>query len=232
MTRIAIMQPYFLPYIGYFQLIKTADTFVIYDNIKYTKKGWINRNRLLQNGADAVFTVPLEKDSDFLDIGQRKLSGAFDRAGLANRVKEAYRKAPCFAETFKLFEDILYFKDDNLFAYNRNSIEKVCEYLGIGARIVVSSSLAMDHSLKAEERVLATCKCLKADEYVNAIGGQELYSRDRFAAESIKLMFIKSRPIEYAQFGGPFVPSLSILDVMMFNSAENIKKLLDEFDLI
>ena len=63
--KLGVMQPYFLPYIGYFQLIEAADVFVVYDNIKYTKKGWINRNRMLRNGSDMVFSLPLKKDSDF-----------------------------------------------------------------------------------------------------------------------------------------------------------------------
>jgi hypothetical protein len=232
MPRISIMQPYFLPYIGYFQLINAADVFVVYDNIKYTKKGWINRNRFLSNGEDAVFTVPLKQDSDFLNIVERKISDTFDKVGLVNRIKGAYSKAPYFPAALKLFEDILFFEDKNLFSYNLNSIQKTCDFLGIKTKILISSSLDIDHSLKAEEKVLAICKNLKADEYVNAIGGKELYSKERFAGEAVKLKFIKTRPIEYQQLGGVFAPGLSILDVMMFNSEGEIKKMLGEFDLI
>src|SRR5205809_1520347 len=101
------MQPYFLPYIGYWQLLAAVDRFVGYDNIQYAKKGWINRNRFLRNGADAFFTVPLKKGSDFLDIAERSIADDFDPATLLNPLAAAYRKAPCFAEVFPLIERIV-----------------------------------------------------------------------------------------------------------------------------
>ena len=97
--KLAIMQPYFLPYIGYFQLIAAVDQFIVYDNIKYTKKGWINRNRLLQNGTDTVFSIPLSKDSDALDIRERQIAADFRRDKLLKQIAEAYRKAPYFGQT-------------------------------------------------------------------------------------------------------------------------------------
>src|SRR2546421_3494048 len=102
--KVAIMQPYFFPYIGYFQLISSVDLFIIYDDIKYTKKGWINRNRFLRNGADCVFTVPVRKDSDFLDVKDRLLARDFDRIKLVNQLREAYRRAPHFDEAFPIVE--------------------------------------------------------------------------------------------------------------------------------
>src|SRR5437016_10802468 len=102
--RVAIMQPYFFPYIGYFQLIHSVDLFIIYDNIKYTKKGWINRNRFLRNGAEVVFTVPLRKDSDFLNVKDRTVAGDFGRGKLVNQLREAYRRAPHFDHAFPVVE--------------------------------------------------------------------------------------------------------------------------------
>ena len=116
------MQPYFFPYIGYFQLIGSVNLFVIHDNIKYTKKGWINRNRFLRNGADCVFTVPLRKDSDFLDVRDRAVAADFDRGKMIDQLREAYRRAPYFKEAFPIVEKSVMAPEDNLFEYIHNTI--------------------------------------------------------------------------------------------------------------
>jgi hypothetical protein len=221
--KIAIMQPYFLPYIGYWQLIAAVDVFVLYDNIKYTKKGWINRNRFLTNGVEAVFSLPLRKDSDFLDVNQRYLADSFDRENLLNQFREAYRKAPEFSSVMPLLEIIIRNPAANLFEYILGSIRAVCGFLEIKTPLVVSSTIACDHSLKAAERVQAICKTLGADTYVNPVGGLELYSKDDFARNGIDLKFLKALPLEYEQSGNAFVPWLSILDVLVFNSKERTR---------
>lgn len=221
--RLAIMQPYFLPYIGYFQLIAAVDLFIIYDNIKYTKKGWINRNRMLQNGKDVVFSLPLKSDSDFLNVCERELSADFNRDKLLNQFKGAYRNAPYFAQTLPLIEKILQCEDINLFRFLQHAIIKTCEHLGITTEIKASSDIAIDHDLKNQDKVLAICKEVGADVYVNANGGIDLYSKETFRMKSVKLQFIQSKPFEYPQLGNAFVPWLSIIDVMMFNSLDTIQ---------
>ena len=216
--KIAIMQPYFMPYIGYWQLIRAVDAFVLYDNIKYTKKGWINRNRFLRNGVEAAFSLPLRKDSDFLDVDQRYLADAFDRENLLNQFREAYRKAPEFSSVVPLLEGIIRNPAANLFEYILASIRAICDFLGIKTPLLVSSTIDCDHSLKSAERVQGICKALGADTYVNPVGGIELYSKEDFAAKGIALKFLKALPFEYPQSGNPFVPWLSILDILMFNS--------------
>lgn len=231
--KVAIMQPYFFPYIGYFQLIGSVDLFVIYDNIKYTKKGWINRNRFLRNGADCVFTVPLRNDSDTLDVRDRAVAADFDRGKLVNQLREAYRRAPHFRESFPIVEKAVMAPGDNLFEYVHGSVVEVCRYLGIGTRIVPSSSLVIDLALKAQDKVLALCTAVGASMYVNAIGGQELYTREDFRARCVELKFLKTHPIEYPQFGEPYVPWLSIIDVMMFNPVARIREFLESrYELI
>lgn len=220
--RIAIMQPYFLPYIGYWQLISAVDAFVVYDNIKYTKKGWINRNRFLRNGVEDTFSLPLRKDSDFLDVNQRYLADSFDREDLLNRFRGAYRRAPEFSSVMPLWEAIIRNPTANLFEYILESIRAVCEFLGIKTPLVVSSSIDCDHSLKSAQRVQAICNALGADTYVNPVGGMELYSKEDFARNGIDLKFLKALPFEYSQGGTPFGPWLSILDVLMFNRKESI----------
>ena len=221
--KLAIMQPYFLPYIGYFQLIASVDQFVVYDNIKYTKKGWINRNRMLQNGKDVMFSLPLKSDSDYLDVCRRELSAEFNRDKLLNQLKGAYRRAPYFDQTLPLIENIVRFENANLFEYVHHSIVKTCGHLGITTEIRHSSSIAIDHTLKNQDKVLAVCEAVGADTYVNAIGGMELYSKETFREKIIGLTFIQSKPFQYPQFGDTFVPWLSIMDVMMFNPIETIQ---------
>lgn len=227
--KLGIMQPYFMPYVGYFQLINVVDKFVVYDNIQYTKKGWINRNRVLQNCQPAYISLPLRQGSDFLDIQERSLaeSWAADRTKLLNKVKELYRKAPYFAKTYPILETCLYFDSADLFDFIFNSIQVLCNHLMVETTLLRSSSILVDHQLKGEERVIAICSSMGTPTYINPIGGIELYSKDVFQRAGIELNFIESMPFEYSQFDCVFVPWLSILDVLMFVSHERIKEYLD-----
>lgn len=217
------MQPYFMPYIGYYQLIAAVDLFIVYDNIKYTKKGWINRNRMLQNGRDVMFTLPLRSGSDSLDVRERELAGDFDRDKLLSQLKEAYRRAPHFDRTFPLLERIVRHEETNLFRYLHHSIVRTCEHLGIATQIRISSEMAVSPDLKSQDKVLALCEAACATTYVNAIGGMGLYSKEAFRERGIDLKFIRSKPFDYAQFGAEFVPWLSIVDVLMFNPLDAIQ---------
>jgi hypothetical protein len=232
--KIAIMQPYFLPYIGYFQLVNSVDEFIVYDNIQYTKKGWINRNRILDNGSDRLFTIPIKKDSDYLDVVDRRLSESWDkdRKKLINSLYTLYHKAPYFNESFSIIEECLLDDEDNLFIFILNSLNKVNNYLEINTPIIISSNISVDHSLKAQDKVIAICKAREATTYINAIGGVDLYSKATFEANNLQLNFIKSHQITYQQFDGAFVPWLSIVDVMMFNSKEIIKDYLNSYTLV
>ncbi len=230
--RAAIMQPYFLPYIGYFQLINSVDVFILYDNIKYTKKGWINRNRMLYNGKDVIFSLPLKGASDYLDVRDREIAVDFNRDRLLNQISGAYKRAPHFEQTFPLIEQVVRNEERNLFQFLHYSIARTCGHLGITTNLMVSSDLNIDHTLKNQDKVLALCASVKANTYVNAIGGMELYSRDAFSKRGINLKFIRSNPSEYAQCGNEFVPWLSIIDVLMFNPVTRIARLLHEYELL
>jgi hypothetical protein len=220
---VAIMQPYFLPYIGYFQLIAACDIFVVYDNIKYTKKGWINRNRMLRNGGDAMFSLPLQGAPDHLDVDGRHLADTPERHRWLAQLKGAYGQAPHYRTTLPLLERIAAYGDDNLFRFLHHALLATCEHLGIATRIVVSSNVPADHGLKSQDRVLAICEALGARRYVNPIGGTELYSRDTFAEHGIALHFLRAQPLDYPQFANAFVPWLSIVDVLMFNPLETVR---------
>lgn len=226
--KLAIMQPYIFPYIGYFQLINAVDTFVVYDNIQFTKKGWINRNRILVNGKDEFFTISLKKDSDFLNVDQRKLSDTFktERIKLLRRITESYRKAPEFNSVYSLLESVINNDEENLFSFIYQSLQTVCTYLDIKTEFIISSAVPIDHQLKSQDKVIAICKALNAAKYINPIGGIELYSKEKFEQNNIELNFIQSNTIKYRQFKNEFVPWLSIIDVMMFNSKEKVQEYL------
>src|SRR5579862_1170942 len=224
MVTAAIMQPYFLPYLGYFQLIASADIFVVYDNIKYTKKGWINRNRILQHDHPVPLSLPLKKASDFLDVRDRELSSDYSGMSLLNQVTGAYRKAPFYGQTLPLIERIVDYPDRNLFQFLDHSIRLTCDHLGIATAVRPSSEIAIDHGLTGEAKVLALCAAVEATTYINAIGGVDLYSREEFKRRGIELKFIKSIPFTYPQFGSEHVPWLSIVDVLMFNSLSAVQE--------
>ncbi len=231
--KLAIMQPYFLPYIGYFQLMAAADAFVVYDNIKYTKKGWINRNRMLRNGTDIMFSLPLKHDSDYKDVRDREIAANFCPEKLLAQFVESYLHAPFLQQTRPLLEDIILCPDRDLFSFLNHSIRAVRLHLGLEAKMYVSSTISIDHRLKSQDKVLAICEALGADTYINAVGGQDLYSREAFAARGIELRFIRPRPLEYSQMGQPFVPWLSVIDVLMFNPLESVRRWIrTHFDLI
>lgn len=224
--KLVIMQPYFFPYIGYFQLMEAADEFVIYDNIQFSKKGWINRNRILVNGTDAYITLPLKKDSDFLDVKDRYLSDDWpqERKKMLNRLTESYRKAPFFNQVCPAIEEALLYENRNLFDFILHSLQVTRRYLGITTPLVVSSTITIDHGLKAEQKVMALCRARQADVYINPIGGVDLYSKPDFEQAGIELKFLKADNIHYPQFKNEFIPYLSIIDVMMFNSRDDIRQ--------
>lgn len=233
--KIAIMQPYFMPYIGYFQLINTVDEFVVYDNIEYTKKGWINRNRILVNDKEEYVSIPLKKDSDYLHVNQRFLSDTsfVEMKKKLNKIGEVYRKAPHYDQTMALLRDIFLYEEKNLFEFIKHSILKTLTFLNIHTPIVISSTIPIQNHLKSEEKVLAICKNQQAQTYINPIGGLTLYTHATFKQNQINLQFIKSNFFQYPQFNNEFVPWLSIIDVLMFNGVDKTKKLINtEFQLI
>lgn len=231
--NLAIMQPYFLPYIGYWQLLYAADVFLIYDDVNYIKSGWINRNRLLENGKSAYFNVLVSAASPNKLINEiERIHDYRVEEKLLRRIMACYKKASHFQETYPLINSIITDSEKNLAKYLENSIRCIADYLDIETPIKVSSTIAKDRSLKGQEKIIDICNNLGADVYYNAIGGQTLYDKERFKREGIELSFIETEKIEYAQYGNEFVPSLSILDVLMFNGKEKTKQYLDMYRLI
>jgi hypothetical protein len=221
--KIGVMQPYFFPYIGYFQLIAAVDQFVIYDNIKYTKKGWINRNRLLARGSETPFSIPLKSNSDSCNIVDKELAPNFESQKLLNRVFDYYHRAPFFSQCFPLIEEILQSEERNLFRFLKYSIGRTCNFLDINTKILTSSEINIDHDLRSQDRVIAICKALNGSVYINSAGGKALYTKDSFEEYDIELKFMQTGLFEYSQHTQNFVPFLSIIDVIMFNSVFKIR---------
>ncbi|MEP3387053.1 MAG: WbqC family protein [Reichenbachiella sp.] len=233
--RIAIMQPYFLPYLGYFQLMNLVDVFVIYDEIQYTKKGWINRNRILVNNDAQTITLPLKKDSDYLNIKDRILADHWpkERKKLLAKIYNCYKKAPEFDKTYDLLESIFEYDEQNLFKFIQFSLKQLMSHFNITTSLVVSSDISFDNKLKSSDKVLAICRASEATHYINPIGGLELYDKKQFEAQDVKLNFLRSNLSIYPQFENEFVPGLSVVDAMMFNSPQELSNLIqNDFELV
>ena len=233
MKTIAIMQPYFLPYIGYFQLMSAVDKFVVLDDVNYINKGWINRNRLLLNGVPHYFTVPLSGAS------QNRLICDIDlvdeqkwRDKLIRCIRQSYGQAPCYAQISAMFDRIVNFPSTRLANFLLNGLLEVVSYIPLEVEVVHSSRVYKNAHLKGQERILDICRQEKADIYLNPIGGVELYDRNRFLEQGTQLLFLNSRKVVYPQGKGEFVPWLSILDVLMFNKPLEVQQLLTEYDMV
>ena len=229
--RVAIMQPYLFPYIGYFQLIHAVDAFVVYDDVNYMKGGWINRNFILSQGAASRITLPLRGASPNVLINEVEVGGRRECAKLLKTVTQNYAKAPCFTNVIPLIEEILMFEEVNLAKFLDHSLRKLCGYLGLDPRWLISSDLDKDNGLRGQQKVLDICRILEASRYVNTPGGKELYTSDAFESCGIELTFLQPNQTRYEQFGNEFVPNLSIVDVMMFNDKERCTGLLCEYTL-
>ena len=232
--KVAIMQPYLFPYIGYWQLINAVDKFVILDDVNYIVRGYINRNSILLNGKPYKFTIPIKKASQNKLIKEMKLS--FDKKEkdrFLSTVYNAYRKAPYYKRVESILKEIVYFDEEDLTNYIYHSLKVITSYLGISTEILISSKIEKDDSLKAQERIIEICKKLQTDMYVNPCGGRSLYRQERFQQENIRLYFLdtKSDEIVYSQGTEDFVRSLSIIDILMFNDVNKIKEFLKEYEL-
>lgn len=233
---ISIMQPYLFPYIGYFQMINCSDYFVIADNVQYIKRGWIKRNKILVNGEAHLITLPIVNHGAFLNINERYFldeANSKCRSKILGTIEHAYRKAPNFYDCYQLIEGILNFSNNNVAAFLHNSLKDICCYCDINTPMLIKSELNPLLNVDRQDSIIYVCKKLNADRYINAIGGTEIYSAKKFRENGITLKFIKTREsLKYNQFNNNFVSGLSIIDVIMFNSKMEIKKLLTEYDLI
>ena len=231
--KIGIMQPYFFPYIGYFQLLNMVDKYVVFDTACFANNKWGYRNRILINGAPVFFRVKTLKASQYKQFNEIEVSGDIEaKKNNIHTLECAYKKAPHFPEVMPVLEQFLLADYDNLSEYNVASNKLICDYLGIKTEILLFSELDCDAELKKQYRIFDVCRVLGGNEYINSIGGTELYDFEEFRENGIELAFLKPDDIVYPQFGGEFIPNLSIIDVMMFNSVPEIQDMLNRYTLI
>jgi len=230
---VGVMQPYFFPYIGYWQLMNAVDKYVIYDDVNYIKRGWINRNRILLNGEVKYINVPLLGVSQNKLINEIQVNPEKNELTKALRVIEsAYKNAPYFETVYPLIEKVIYCRKEIVSDFIMESFKVICSYLDIKTELIMSSDINKDCSLRGEDKIIDICKVLGATDYYNAIGGQELYNYNHFKNQGMQLHFVKTDIREYRQFGNEFEGGLSIIDIMMFNSKEKIKGMLNAYSLV
>lgn len=230
--KIGIVQPYFLPYIGYFALINSVDKFVYFDDVQYIRRGWVNRNRIKIVDNWHYITLPVSKASFSANINEIYI--AKDEKEV-NKIKKSiennYRKAPCYNEIKELLFDLIV-SGKNLSKLNISLTNKVCNYLDINTKMYISSEIIKSNFLKGEDKIIDICKILDGNHYINPIGGVKIYSKEKFSKYGIKLNFIKMNEIVYPQGKRDFIPNLSIVDVLMWNSKEDIRSILNNYILV
>ena len=227
---LGIMQPYFMPYIGYWQLMAAVDMYVVYDDVNYIKGGWVARNNILLNGQKHMFTITLNGASPNKLFNEITIKDDFKK--FSRLIESAYRKAPYYAEVRALLDKICNYEDKSLGAFMMHSFQVVLDYLEIDTKLVLSSTIEKDNNLRGKDKVKHICHLLGADTYYNAIGGQELYDKNDFKADGIDLCFVKTELSSYPQLNNEFVPGLSLIDVLMFNSPTEVKQLLTNYKLV
>ncbi len=229
----AIMQPYLFPYIGYFQLINAVDTFIIFDDVNYINKGWINRNRILLNNKIHKFTLSLNKASQNRIINEITIFDPHEsKDRLMKLISQAYSDAPQYSTVLPLINCIMANNDEYLCDFIEYSIKQIAGYLEINTKFIRSSSIEIEPALKGQEKILAICRKTGSKVYINPIGGIDLYNRDIFIGNNIDLRFLKTGSVTYKQSGNEFMPALSIIDVLMYAGKNDIKQMLGQYELI
>jgi len=231
LMTLAVMQPYVFPYIGYFQLIHSADKFVFLDDVSFIKQGWINRNRILVHGQVHTFSVPVVDASSHRKINQTKILHTNWQNKLIQTVSQSYKRAPQYQEVMPLVERVFTSRAVTISELAIESVESVCQYLSMSTSFARSSALYCDDHLRGQERILSICIQEAANVYVNAPGGRPLYSREVFSEKGVDLRFIRTLTSEYRQFSESFVNNLSMIDVLMFNDKVTTLSFLERFEI-
>jgi len=233
--RIGVMQPYFFPYIGYFQLINTVARFILFDDVQYIRHGWINRNRILKPAeGNQYILAPLADHKRDTEIKNIKVKAGYDWKEKIIRQTEHYKKrSPFYNQVQELLVKCFEIEETNITKLNGHILSVICDYIGIPYKVEISSEMNFDYSgvSDAGEWALAVSDQLKAEEYINPSGGIELFDPAKFVEKNIKLTFIHPKITEYSQRRGVFEPGMSILDILMFNSPDAVTDMLQNFKL-
>lgn len=227
--RVAVMQPYFFPYLGTYQLAQAVDAFVFYDDAAFIKQGYINRNAILCHGEAQRFSLPVRDISSFRPIHAHHYIGPW--RPFLERLRQCYRRAPMFDAVFPLVEAVALDPDENVAHKNALSFTRVFDYLGLARDWSFASRHALPDDLRAQARVLALCAREGATTYVNAAGGRALYQPEAFAAVGVDLRFISNEAAPYEQGGAAFTPNLSMIDLLMHCPPAAVRERLQQFRL-
>jgi hypothetical protein len=211
------MQPYLFPYLGYWELIKAVDKFLILDDVHYIKQGWINRNRIIVNGAPSWLTIPIKNQSSHKKIHDLEIvADPAWRKKSINSIYLSYKASPYFDEIFPIISKILSCNTENLSCLLRFQIEEIGKLLGLNAEILPTARMYATQSARGQDRVIGLCEMLQANTYINLPGGELLYKKEDFSTKGLELKFVSPRQIVYHQpRTDEFIPNLSIVDVLM-----------------
>lgn len=236
MRKVAIMQPYFFPYIGYFSLLKNTDTFILFDTPQYMRHGWIERNRVLKQGEGWVYIkAPLQKHSQLTLISEIYIDNTQEWQKKIFAQLEHYKKiAPYYKDVASVLHEVFEHDYETITDLNEVCLRLVCRYIGFEPVIKTFSKmkLVIDLPQAPDEWALNICKAIgDVDEYWNPPGGQEFFDPKKYEDNNILLKFQKAELVPYDQKRQLFEPGLSIIDVMMFNSPKEICSMLDKYEL-
>lgn len=229
--KVAVMQPYFFPYLGYYQLVALVDRFVFLDNVNFIKKGWINRNNILVNGNPFLFSIPLHKASQNKLINNTEL--AVDdkwRTNFFKTIEMAYSTAPQYHSVVALLHDAMDPDASRISDWASRSILGVMNYLGIKKEFKYASQAEIG-TAKSEEQIIRLCHYFNATDYINLPGGKMLYNLENFKKAGLNLHFIQNIPVSYNQGLQNFIPNLSMIDVLMWNTPDQVMHLLSQYTL-
>lgn len=227
------MQPYFFPYIGYFHLIKSVDRFIIYDDVNYINRGWINRNRIPINGKATFFTIPLNGASQNININLINIiEDDFWKKKMLKTFKTVYAKSPFKLQGMEILEKVITIESKKLVNYCIKSITEVLSYLDLRTEIISTSMIYNNSNLKADERIIDICLKEQARSYFNLAGGRGLYHPDKFNKIGCELNFIESRLSTYMSSAKPFIPGLSILDIIMNCGKDQIQEMMHQYRIV
>lgn len=227
--KLAVMQPYLFPYLGYYQLVNAVDKFVFYDDVTFIKGGYINRNNILANGKAQRFTIPVKAGSSNKLINELKFDDNVTKA--LKSIEQHYKKSSYFNEVFPIIHSVLTDENRCVGHICSSSVISIFNYLGINKEFYSSSEIEYDRKLSAANKLIEMSNVLGARDYINSPGGRSLYDKEFFSKNDINLSFIDMLPCEYLQSNSTFVPNLSIIDVLMWNSKSQVISLLDKYRL-
>lgn len=231
------MQPYFMPYLGYFSLIKHTDRFILFDTVQFIRHGWIERNRILKpNEGWQYIKVPLKKHARETVIKDIEICNDQKwKEKIAAQIQHYKRTAPFYNNVINLLNDCFACEYNDITRLNEKVCNVVCDYLNIFTPIHIFSTMGfkIEAALKPDEWALNICKAVGGvTEYWNPPGGMSFFDRDKYEKNNIKLKFHQMKLNAYDQGRPSFEPGLSIIDVMMFNGPEEISQMLDNYELL